>query len=380
MSRKTNVINNILSMGLTLAAVFFVAQICNSRYTNVRFLGVIGLLLLGAILAGFVCTLSHEAGHLLAGKKNGFKFVSLSVWFFRWKKVGKKTVFEFVLPGESAGFTEMTPDGTDNLDKRLKKMTAGALWLSFFTMPVGVIPLVIPSLPLWAFAFLSMFLPLGAATFFGNALPMSSGGARNDGAVLCGLKRMDDDSKVSLAVLSVQAGLYAGKTPAEIDERYYFDVPQLPEDSLNFLLLLKARYDYYLDKGDYENAKKTTERLLSLEEYFPKSIMNVVKADALYNACTFDFDEERADDLTYETEKYLNSENTLANVRIKAAYLLYVKKEYDLIDVFYKKGLRDVKRSVLSGYGKFEKKLLTKIKSDADAATASASAENSAEE
>ena len=108
--------------------------------------------------------------------------------------------------------------------------------------------------------------------------------------------------------------------------------------------------------------------------------MNVVKADALYNACTFDFDEERADDLTYETEKYLNSENTLANVRIKAAYLLYVKKEYDLIDVFYKKGLRDVKRSVLSGYGKFEKKLLTKIKSDADAATAAASAENSAEE
>ena len=35
---------------------------------------------------------------------------------------------------------------------------------------------------------------------------------------------------------------------------------------------------------------------------------------------------------------------------------------------------------IIDCYGKFEKKLLTKIKSDADAATAAASAKNSAEE
>ena len=51
-------------------------------------------------------------------------------------------------------------------------------------------------------------------------------------------------------------------------------------------------------------------------------------------------------------------------MRIKAAYLLYVRKDADAVDAFYKKGLRDVKRCVLSGYGKFEKKLLDKIKED----------------
>ena len=130
MSRRTNVINNILSMGLTIAAVFLVAQICNARYTGVNFFAVIGLLASGAAITGFLCTFSHEAGHLIAGKKNGFAFVSVSVWFFRWRKVGKKTVFDFVLPGDAAGYTEMTPKSTENLEKRFKKMTAGALLLT----------------------------------------------------------------------------------------------------------------------------------------------------------------------------------------------------------------------------------------------------------
>lgn len=366
MSRRTNVINNILSMGLTIAAVFLVAQICNARYTGVNFFAVIGLLASGAAITGFLCTFSHEAGHLIAGKKNGFAFVSVSVWFFRWRKVGKKTVFDFVLPGDAAGYTEMTPKSTDNLEKRFKKMTAGALWLSFFPMLIGLIPIFVKGTPLWFYAIVAMFLPMGAATFFGNALPMSGGGAKNDGAVIYGLNKKDDDSRVSLAVLSVQSELYNGKTPAQIEEKYYFDVPQLAEDDLNFFLLLCARYNYYLDKEDYENAAMVTERLLSLEEYFPKSVMNVAKADALYNACTFDYNEERADDLTYEIEKYLNSDNSLTNVRIKAAYLLYVKKDVSAVDIFYKKGLRDVKRCVLSGYGAFEKKLLDKIKADSE--------------
>ena len=121
MSRRTNVINNILSMLITVAAVFLVAQICNVRYTGVNFFGVICLLVLGAVVAGFFCTVAHEVGHLIAGRKNGFKFSALSVWFFRWRKTGKKTAFDFVLPGESAGYTEMIPDGTENLARRVEQ-------------------------------------------------------------------------------------------------------------------------------------------------------------------------------------------------------------------------------------------------------------------
>lgn len=366
MSRRTNLINNILAILFTVGAIFAVTQVCNARYTGEGFGKIIGLLLAGAIIDGFICTLSHELGHLVSGKKNGFVLTSFSVWFFMWHKVGKKTVFDFTLPIEAAGHTEMTPVSTENLNVRLKKMTACALWCTFFVMLIGIVPLCIPSLPLWAYAITAMFLPTGAGTFFYNALPISTDGVKNDGALVYSLKKNDDTAKVVTALLSVQAELYAGKTPSEIDEKYYFDVPQLAEDDMNFALLLNARYNYYLDKGDYENAKKTTERLLSIEEYLPKSVASVIKVDALYNACTFDFNEERADDLTYELEKYLNSVNTATTVRVKAAYLFYVKKDYSAIENFYKKGLRETKRTLLSGYGKFERALLDKIKADYD--------------
>ena len=52
---------------------------------------------------------------------------------------------------------------------------------------------------------------------------------------------------------------------SEIDESYYFDLPQLCEEHPYFIQLLTLRYSYYLDKGDYENAKKQEQ----ISECFP---------------------------------------------------------------------------------------------------------------
>ena len=102
---------------------------------------------------------------------------------------------------------------------------------------------------------------------------MESLGYKNDGALVLALKKGENEAKVLLSVLSVQAEMYNGKTPAEVDEKYYFDTPQIAEDSPYFIMLLDARYNYYLDKEDYENAKETIKRLRLLEDYMPKSIL-----------------------------------------------------------------------------------------------------------
>ena len=165
-------------------------------------------------------------------------------------------------------------------------------------------------------------------------------------------------------MLKIQSELYNGKTPAEIDERLYFDLPQLAEDDLNFAMLLSARYDYYLDKKDYENAKKVSERLLSIIDYLPDGYENVVKANALYNACTFAFDEFKADDYTAEIEKYLNTVDDITNLRIKTAYILYVRKEKEIAEEFIEKGLSDANGTILKGVGRFEEKLFNEMKND----------------
>lgn len=363
MSRKTNIINYIITMAITLGSLFLVVYFCNSRYSLSTF-DALWRFAVFAIVVGLINTFVHELGHLFCGKKNGYVFSSMSVWFFRWRRVRKKIRFDFIMLGEEAGYTEMIPTNVEKVADGLKKMTRGGIVGSFICMLLGVPALFMTFLPVELFCLLSLFLPIGAYFFFGSALPASSYGVRNDGAVLYGLKKNDDVSWVTINLLKIQANLYCGKTPGEIDEKLYFDLPQLPEDDLVFAMLLNARYNFYLDKGDFEKAKLTVSRLLSLEEYLPKGYLDVVKTDALYNACTFDYNEELADDIMYEIEKYINNVNTASTVRAKTAYLLYVKQETEHLDVFFKKGYKEAERCQIKGLGMCEKKLFDKMYND----------------
>lgn len=364
MTRRTNFINNVILMVLTIAA--FAVTVFTANKIGGASLGLVFVyLIVGALFAGFIATLCHELGHLIAGKINGFMFVSMTVWFFKWSKEKKKTVFDFVLMGEEAGYTEMVSKSVENLPERLKKMTLGGLTATLIPIVIGIIPFFMTatlSLPL--FTVWAMFLPIGVYVFFGNALPMSTGGAGNDGKVLYGLKKNDADTQVIISLLKIQSELFNGKTPSEIDEEYYFSVPQLAEDDLNFIMLLFSRYDYYLDKKDYENAKKTTDRLISLTEYMPKAYVNATKVNALYNACTFDKNDENADELMLELEKYLNKRNGSTEIRAKIAYVLYVKQEKEALDIFYAKGVKEANKCPLLGAGLYERKLLEEMKKD----------------
>ncbi len=361
MKRRTNLISNIIYLLLTMGALFVALFVCNNRYSEDLF-SVIIKFLVGAIVAGFINTCVHELGHLIVGKKNGFVFSSISIWFFKWKRVGKKIQFDFTMIGEEAGYTEMIPTTPENMEKRLKNMTLGGVVASLIMMIIGVPPLFIVELPVWGYCIWVAFLPIGAYFFFGTLLPMSNSGVLNDGAVLCALKNKWDTMTVVISLLKVQAEMYDGKTPGEVDENLYFDLPQLPEDDLNFALLLDARYNYYLDKGDFSKAKDCTDRLISLADYMPKAYLCHAKTLALYNVCTFDFNEETADDIMYEIEKYLNGINNTTTVRAKLAYLLFVKKETECFDIFYKKGVKEANRCQIKGLGKFENKLFDELK------------------
>lgn len=365
MSRRANVINFIVSTGVTLLGILVIVSVCNQRYAETMFDALVKFAV-AAIVAGLVNTFAHEMGHYISGKKNGFVFSAMTVWFFKWQKVNGKIKFSFVMMGEESGYTEMIPKTQNDLNVRLKKMASGGYKVSFVIMLLGLPAFFISTLPVWIFCFWAMLFPIGAYFFFASYLPASNGGFRNDGGVVYGLKNNDDASKVTLNLLAIQSELYNGKTPAEIDEKLYFDLPQLPEDDSNFFMLLNARYLYYLDKQDFESAKKTTDRLIELFDYFSKEYQSLVMVDALYNACTFDFNEDVADNITEDYEKFLNAVNTASTVRAKLAYLLYVKREYGAFDMFYKKGLKEADRCQIAGIGAFEHKLYKKMKDDFD--------------
>ncbi len=367
MSSRKNLINNLLLLIFTVAAVFAVTFIGNRNF-NVDLGPIIAVFICGAIIAAIVNALVHEIGHIVAGKKSGFVFISMRIFVIRFVKIGKKLKTEFTGIGEELGETEMVPATAENLEKRFAKMTLGGLIATGVLLVLSVTPLVFAyfmSAKLWwLYALTSMFFPVGVYFFFANVLPMDNEGLLNDGAVVSGLKKDDSVSKVTVGLLRIHSELVNGKSPAEIDETCFYDLPQLPEDNPNFILLLNNRYAHELDKENFEQAKKISDRMEELLDDMPKMYSGAVMADLLYNACTFDFNEEKADDLVEDNERYLNRVNNLTNLRIKAAYLTYVVKDYAAAKEFLDKAEREVEKCRISGIKKYEGKLVSKIKND----------------
>lgn len=364
MNRKVNIVNSVINIAVTVVGLLAVLITADRFYSESTWT-VILYLIVGGVVGGLFTAFLHETGHVIFGKAAGFYFLSMTVWFFCWKKERGKIVFRFVRLGEEAGYTEMVSKTTENLEKRFKKMTLGGTLFTVIPVVLGIIPFIFAGKTSAAvFITTATLLPMGLYYLFGNILPMVNGGEGNDGKVLSDLKKNNDDAKALCAMLKIQSGLFNGKTPAEIDESYYFDVPQLPEDDMNFVRLLSARYYYYLDKGDYENAKNITERLLSLEYLPDEEYKDVFKTYALYNYCTFDFDAEKADDTVADIQKHLDRNNNPAEIRAKLAYILYVKGEKDLVDDFYKKAVKEANKCNLRGLGLFERRLIEEMKKD----------------
>lgn len=374
MNSRWNLINNLLLLLFTVAAVFAVTFIGNNNF-NVEFGPIVAVFVCGAIVAAIVNAFVHEFGHIIAGKRNGFVFVSMRIFALRFVKFGKKIKTEFTSIGEELGETEMIPVNAENLEKRFAKMTLGGIIATGILLVLSVSPLVfaffMSSKLWWLYALTAMFFPVGVYFFFANVLPMDNEGLLNDGAVVSGLKKGNAVSKVTVGLLRIHSELVNGKSPAEIDETCFYDLPQLPEDNPNFILLLNNRYAYELDKGDFVKAKKISDRMEELLDDMPKSYAGAVMADLLYNACTFDFNEEKADNLVEDNERYLNKVNNFTNLRIKAAYLTYVVKDYDAASEFLSKAERDVEKCRIEGLKKFESKLISKIRKDLIAAVES---------
>ena len=320
-------------------------------------------LLGGGILSSAVCGLFHELGHIFVGLICGFRFNSLRIGFVQiCRHEGKIRITAKRLPESLAGTAEMLPKNAENLYGKYLAVVCGGLIFSFLFLAGAELTLdFYTAIPFAAYALICTSLPYAFHLFFYNVLPFNDDNLDTDGAMLKGLIKKEPSYLTAVNILAIEAYLYQGFTPSEIDKELYFGAPQLPEDDLNFILLTNYRLAYYLDAGEYENAGKACKRLESILEYIPAFYKNDVMADVLFWKCQSG-DIEGAKELYPSLKLYLKGEGTLSSHRIAAAYELYVNanKTAALRELNFAE--QKAENYYIKGIGKYERKLIGKIR------------------
>ncbi|MGN0814080.1 MAG: hypothetical protein ACI4MH_02470 [Candidatus Coproplasma sp.] len=201
------------------------------------------LILLSVLFSDF----AHEGAHYLVGAccKMGVKMPKIR--FFRSSSL------------------EVYPKSEKHIKGRMIATASAGLVINLACAVVGAIALFAPQIP----SFLCVLLPYSFYSFAVNAVPFEYGGGKTDGLVIWELIRNDDSAKVMLVILKIQGMMQSGVKLSQIPEAMLFEVPQLPEDDINYIILTQLRYEYYLERGNDTEAYKYFMRYKELVQYLP---------------------------------------------------------------------------------------------------------------
>lgn len=191
------------------------------------------------------CSLMHELGHMLFGAL-----------------VGIKAVPKLSLFGSSS--CKIVPKTEKRLKSKVFFTTMGGVFVNVLFIILGIVAMCADGCPMW----LAVFMPASIWLYIINILPFKYSTGKTDGLVLTELAKNDDEAKVLIAVLTVQAQLLKGKNIAEVDKKLLFEQPQIMEDEPAFIALTQLRYEYYKSVGEEERANLYRTRYEDLKKEY----------------------------------------------------------------------------------------------------------------
>ncbi len=311
-----------------------------------------------ALVASFVLApIVHETGHIVMACATNMRVVFVKFFCFKIDaRTGKKR-FGFASPF-APDQTQAVPRVGGNMRRRATRYTLGGqIFSGAFLLLVTGAALTTTLLHATRFSVWGL-LPYAAYLFLLNALPVEYGGGKTDVLVYRGLKKGYDAEKTMLAAMEIQGRLSEGKSFTEIDEAFYFDLPQLPEDEPLFAVMLDLRYRYYLEKREWEKAADALNRLASAQAYLPDEEVEKVAAELVYmHSVNGDF--ERAEESGKYCKAFLQGESPLAK-RALAAYSAAFGKA-DLAAALIEQAETVLEREPMAGIAKAERILLARL-------------------
>ena len=313
-------------------------------------------------LAGLIASLIfapiiHELGHLCMGFLAKMDYVYVKCFCLKFHEKNGKKHFAFASPF-AADQTQMLPKTGGNMQKRAIRYTLGGLLFSGVFLALILAGAIVTICVGEANYLLFGLLPYTAYLFLLNLPPIEYANGKTDTAVYRGICKGEDVEKYMLSAMEIQGQLYEGKSFLEIDQGYYFDLPQLCEDEPLYAVLLDLRYRYYVEKGEVEQAADALNRLALNEAYLPFEQLEKVAAELVYmHALTGNIEDAEKN---YEACKgFLKEENATAK-RILCAYATACQNT-EAAEVLLQQARLLLAKEKIAGVKKFEEILLSRL-------------------
>lgn len=318
-NKTKQLIMNIIMMLMGALAGFLIAlYITKHNYSFLQLVYAFVCLIAG-YMAGIVI---HESGHLVAGLRSGYEFISFRIGSMTWvKENGKLSQKKFNIAGTGGQCLMMPPesDMPGNVPFVLYFLGGGLFNLATAAIfiPLG---LAIPNF------YLSMpFLMLGFSSAFQcliNLIPLNIQ-LPNDGFNVVLYSRDKAERIVLYKLLRINGLMHKGYEPSAIPEDLY----DFGENNQGLGDLLKT--SLYIDKKDFSAAQKMIEhalasgKLVSIYEY-------EAKLELLFCKIMNGAPEHEIEELYDKTLKnYISaaSKTQISKRRIMYAYYLIYKKD-----------------------------------------------------
>ena len=315
------------------------------------------LALLGMVLSFALAPILHEWGHIGFAELADMECVYAKFFCFKTYMKEGELQFGFASPF-APDETQVMPRSGGKMKARVTLYALGGLILEgIFLALVLTAWLLLREKGEISYLFLGA-LPYAGYLFLLNVVPAEYAGGKTDMQVCFGVWTGKDAEKVMLSAMEIQGLSYTGKSFAEIDEKLYFDVPQLCEDEPLFAIMLDLRYRYYLDKNEVEKAAAQLNRLAQLQGYLPENVVEKIAAELVYmHALRGDF--ESAEESGKLCKNFLLSKNCTAK-RILLAYTKAFGKEENLEPLWDQADeLLQIERN--HGIVKFEESLIDRL-------------------
>ena len=313
--------------------------------------------LLGLAISIILSPIYHEIGHVFGAKIANFSCVYVKCFCFTFYRNQGKVKFRFSSPF-APDETQVLPKSGGNMLRRTKWYTVGGLLFGgaflFLVLGGAIVCTAVghTSYLLWG------MIPYAAYLFLLNLPPVEYASGKTDTLVYMGLKKGDPAEKNMLAAMEIQGQLYEGKSFQEIDEKLYFDLPQLCEDEPLFAVMLDLRYRYFLEKEEYEKAADCLNRLAQAQAYLPEHEVEKLAAELTYmHALRGDFESAEASGKLCRA--YLQSDEAAAKRTLLAFSKAFGKEES--IAPLKEQLAECLENERIAGVKKFEELLCSRI-------------------